>query len=665
MKVKKTFLYSAIVFVFSFIIYVLTAAPDLTFTDSGELAGVCTTLGIAHPTGYPLFTLLGHLWTYLPFFSSQIYALNIFAGFLTAVSATVLFNLVFLLLNYMNNIPVSKKSKANQRQKSKKNKELINQNTKISDSNNPSENALFIISLSIAFLYAFARTIWAQAVAIEVYSLHLLMLNLVLYFFLKSIFIRENYKTYLILSALFLGLSFANHMTTVLLMPMILILYFWQSNTLRQAQDDSKKQTAEGRRDFGSKLKFLLWLIIPFLIGLSLYLYLPLRASGFPDFNWGWVSRGFDKFWYHFSGKQYQVWMFSDSTVWKENLVKFFNLIPNETAWLGIILVFIGLYSSFRKSKMVFWGLIILILSCIGYAINYSIHDIDSYFVTAFVGLILFIAIGLWQISKLYPNVYYSFLVLPLIALFINYSYNDHSDDVLVPEYTKMIFSKLEPNAIIISTQWDYWLSASWYMQKIEGFRKDVIIIDKELLRRTWYIAQLKKWYPKQINICQKEIENYMIDLELFESGEYYNPESIQAKFINLLNCFVDNNFDEHPVYITLDVLETEPDAFKGYEKAANGFAFKLVRDKSPQKVIASDIKIDKFLESVKSNEGPLVDGIKTNAAISLVNLGRYALMQGDKQQAQIAFEKAYKIDPTNRFVVESIKNFNNIRFED
>jgi hypothetical protein len=48
-----------VVSVFAFLVYLKTLAPSVTFIDSGELAAVACTLGIAHPTGYPLFTLLG------------------------------------------------------------------------------------------------------------------------------------------------------------------------------------------------------------------------------------------------------------------------------------------------------------------------------------------------------------------------------------------------------------------------------------------------------------------------------------------------------------------------------------------------------------------------------------------------------------------------------
>ncbi|MCX7929820.1 MAG: DUF2723 domain-containing protein, partial [Chlorobi bacterium] len=48
-----------IVIACSGVLFGATAAPDLYYTDCGELAGACATLGVAHPTGYPLLTLLG------------------------------------------------------------------------------------------------------------------------------------------------------------------------------------------------------------------------------------------------------------------------------------------------------------------------------------------------------------------------------------------------------------------------------------------------------------------------------------------------------------------------------------------------------------------------------------------------------------------------------
>ena len=91
---KKIFL--ALSFVLPLIIYILTLAPDVYFTDSGELASVATSLGIAHPTGYPLFTLVGYFWSnLLPW--SPIFTLNLMAAVFTAGSALFLYLTVLMI----------------------------------------------------------------------------------------------------------------------------------------------------------------------------------------------------------------------------------------------------------------------------------------------------------------------------------------------------------------------------------------------------------------------------------------------------------------------------------------------------------------------------------------------------------------------------------------
>src|SRR5215471_6641720 len=47
-------------------LYLLTAARDIVLGDTPELVTAAITLGIPHPPGYPLFTMLGHLFSLLP-----------------------------------------------------------------------------------------------------------------------------------------------------------------------------------------------------------------------------------------------------------------------------------------------------------------------------------------------------------------------------------------------------------------------------------------------------------------------------------------------------------------------------------------------------------------------------------------------------------------------
>ena len=80
------------------LVYLRTLSPAVSIIDSGELAAVASTLGIAHPTGYPLFTLLGRIFTMLPIASEVIVRLNIMAALCTAASVGVLCHLLGVLL---------------------------------------------------------------------------------------------------------------------------------------------------------------------------------------------------------------------------------------------------------------------------------------------------------------------------------------------------------------------------------------------------------------------------------------------------------------------------------------------------------------------------------------------------------------------------------------
>ncbi|MHB8337799.1 MAG: protein O-mannosyl-transferase family [Ignavibacteriaceae bacterium] len=73
--VKKYF--AVLTGLFVFLVYLTTLAPSVVEIDAGELATVQATLGIAHPTGYPLFTMLGYLFSLIPFGFSKIYQLNL------------------------------------------------------------------------------------------------------------------------------------------------------------------------------------------------------------------------------------------------------------------------------------------------------------------------------------------------------------------------------------------------------------------------------------------------------------------------------------------------------------------------------------------------------------------------------------------------------------
>lgn len=649
MKNHENLILRVVVFVATIAVYILTLSPTVSFTDSGELAGVASTLGIAHPTGYPLFSIIGYLWTLLPLPLSPILKLNLLSALLVAFSNVLFFHTFKTVASYLSNLKQAEKPKSKDKTTTATN-EASNQ----AEEESSKFTAIGIIAAMLAISLGFAQTVWEQAVMVEVYSLHFLLLNISLYFGLNA-FIKKDNKLFLV-TAFFIGLGFANHLTTLLILPAMVFIFF--------AKEEKGFDLSPER------LKSFLVLFLPLFIGLSVYIYMPIRAAMSPEFNWGDVSRSFDKFLYHVSGKQYQVWMFSGFDAWAENFKKFFGaffsvfavlyLIPfiislnkikferNKLKWLGISLFApIALPFAFLsgKSKQILWFFILMIISGIAYSFNYSIHDIDPYFYSAYLAIFVLLGLSIALFAKEMKYFALATVVVPLLLLIFNYEECDMSNDYSVEDFTRTLVDNLPQNSIIISAQWDYWCSAFWYLQRVEGYRPDVVLIEKELMRRTWYPSQFAKWYPDIAEKSKLETARFMKDLELFESGSNYNPMSIQQNFISLFNSYIDKNIDERPVFITLDVMQTEEQIGQTYFKIPQGYAFRLVKTNDTLPLDLSKIYIDRFEKSLNGKSGHLYEGIGQAATVALINLGKYGYITGQREKALEAVEMARRLD--------------------
>lgn len=71
-------------FAVALLFYGLTIAPDVLPADAGEFQAVAVTLGVAHPPGYPLYTMVGHLFVRLLPWGFPAYRLNLMSGLLAA-----------------------------------------------------------------------------------------------------------------------------------------------------------------------------------------------------------------------------------------------------------------------------------------------------------------------------------------------------------------------------------------------------------------------------------------------------------------------------------------------------------------------------------------------------------------------------------------------------
>ena len=155
-----------------------------------------------------------------------------------------------------------------------------------------------------------------------------------------------------------LGLSFTNHMSTLYLAPAFLLLYFIRRGASREGW------------------LFLLRLVPAFCLGLSVYLFLPVRASSGPMMNWG-NPAGFDAILRHLSGKQYSVWIFSSSETAVRQLAYFFRSIGAEFFYVPLVVARPGTLPS-EPGPLIL--IVLLFAGCLAFAVNRDINDIDSYF---------------------------------------------------------------------------------------------------------------------------------------------------------------------------------------------------------------------------------------------------------------------------------------------
>jgi hypothetical protein len=409
------------VFLVSFIVYMITLAPGLGFIDAGELATTASTLGIAHPTGYPLFTLIGHLFSILPIASTVIARLNIMSAFFAAMGAGACVYLVHEIHLYW----LVAKSKVKVDAKGKKKEEKpVEQTTNETKAQQATAAGIFT-----GIIIAFSETWWANATSIEVYPLHQFFLPVTLTFFLRML--RADSKRDGFLFALTLGLAFSNHLTTVLLAPACLYAFF-------------------ARFGFsGESWKRIGKLILPFALGLLPYTYLYFNASSNPLMNWGDPST-FDNFMKHVTGGQYKVWMFTGQNAGKQ-FGEFWRGLPSEFSFLVILLAVASLLIFTRtifihRTHIVIF-LLLLFFGCLFYAINYDIHDIDSYFLLSYlvIGILssfLFHHVGM-RVPSLSTNIRsYTYTALWFAGLFglVNawdhYNDSDESGNHMVDDFT-------------------------------------------------------------------------------------------------------------------------------------------------------------------------------------------------------------------------------------
>ncbi|HSE40413.1 MAG TPA: DUF2723 domain-containing protein [Acidobacteriota bacterium] len=526
--------------------YLYTVAPVVTFVDSGELAAVVGTRGVAHPTGFPLYLLLSSVFAAIPL-GTLIVRLNIFSALCAAAS---IFFTYLIFIQIFKSIPAKKHKKSKQKQKASEHMELP---------------MIWAGGCAAALAWMCNRALWNTATVTEVYSLHALMIAIFTYCLISATRTSGARSTrYLGFAVLTAGLAAANYPPFAILAPAVLFYLY------RKPPENMRFKTA-------------LWLGLLMLGGLLPYILLPIRAKSDPLLNWGNPSN-WELFWNHVSAAQYKVFLGKPD---------FGNLLPAIELWrhqwpLPIWLLIIpGVIYLFRLQRSVFYFTLITGITNILYVLSYDITDVASapsdyyaYLLPLCWASAIWIGAGLQWIIISVGNfvavqLVYStisivlILLIPVLSAYASWDDSDRREYFYADDFARSILVSLPPNSIVLTHDWTF-VSPSLYLQHVENLRSDVVVLDTELLRRSWYFKYLTKrasWLQKQSEL---EISAFMTELSKYERGLPYDGNVITEKYVIMLNKFIAAALrTNHPPHIllNLEAKELNVSTYRNWER--------------------------------------------------------------------------------------------------
>ena len=493
----------AILFVSLLAVYGMTLAPGLTWAnhgaDGGDLITAAATGGIPHPTGYPVYLLLARAFQFLPI-GSLAFRTNLLSALAAATASLLVYGLV------------------------------------ARTSRNP------LAGLVSAYAFGFSPLLWSQAVITEVYALHAFFVALILYWSVFSPSLNEK-KSNLALGLIF-GLALGNHLTTILLLPVLLasILSRRGKKWMLDARSLSRRLMGLGT-------------------GLLAYLILPLRALAYPPVNWG-NPVTLKNFGWLVSARLYQdeVFALTVPSLWAR-IQSAAALLLDQFGILGLTVSLLGLILFFRPSPL-YRNLLWTMAVFSAFAVGYATDDSFLYFIPPALCFAVWLGIGVdglmefmksqalpslrggwfsWHrspgqvsrrsnphiaggdcfaknarndgmssvfesnkdlqkpIARRVSKLGWAACLATLLYLFIlaggHWPQVDASRDARAEQFGGLVMAQMPADALVFA-EGDQVIFSLWYFHYALRQRDDIAVIARDLLSYAWYQETLKATYP-------------------------------------------------------------------------------------------------------------------------------------------------------------------------
>lgn len=459
-------------------VYLYTVCPTVYLGDSGELTAAAFSLGIPHNSGYPLYAQLGKLFSLVPVGPIG-FRMNLMSSLFAVLTVWLVYSLILRITS-----------------------------SKLS-------------AFSGALFLAFVPVLWSQTVSAEVYTLHTFFVALLIRLLWWCDENREFSR--LALFVFVTGISFGNHMQTVMLAPAALFIVL-----------SADYKVLLNLRNF-------LVLSVVFLLALSVYLYLPIRTEAGAAIHWG-DPNTLDRFIAHVTGSAHRkAYVLTKSPLEyvlraKETLLFVWNQF-------GVVL-FLAVWGWLKIPRMR-WQ--IFFLAVITFDFVYTIFlNIISFEITAFtlptcIVLAILIGIGTAHILQeakhrvfigkiTHRALRVGFCMIPVIPLTFNFDLCNQSRNYAGYEHVLNIFRTVD-NRSTLFLDGDNNMFPVAYARMVERMREDVLLYDRHnIIFKMPYPDDYKDHFNGKWEEFRPIVEKSI--LESAQNGIYYavfNPYAVST----------------------------------------------------------------------------------------------------------------------------------------
>jgi len=464
----NSWIHLPIIFLITFIVYCWSAPRTVVLEDDGLFIMAAYFNGIAHPPGYPLYTLLAHVSTWLPF-GSVAFRVHLLSGLFAALACVSVWVIAFRL--FRDRIP----------------------------------------AYAAALSFGFSMTFWSQAIISEVYTLNVLLVSII---FINCLLLIEdsnnqNFRRKLKLLFFLYGLALTNHWPLLVLSTPMFIALLWPRLT--------------------SILRLSITSMPYLIIGLMPYLWMVIRSNMNPEISFYGPIENWHDFWFYVSRQGYKEIDISPSVGWIDRLYLISYSLADTARQFGVVgFVFIlsGMIYQFRMLKkniilalfLGYLGSTVVLICLLGFdydlynRIVFRVYPLIAWFCTS-----IWLGMGVISISKLCISLgrgridnkitVLGFTMLVSATTFAsNLPENYRSNDYWAHNYARTILDSLPADSVLFLFS-DVNVHPVGYLNKVEGHRKDV-----KLYHSTGQVFKNRIYRPLKtdVNQAKKKIEEFI-----------------------------------------------------------------------------------------------------------------------------------------------------------